>query len=69
MWGVPGMQWLVPGEEMAQGCIIGRRQPSEAVILGPVDVTLTHSTYLNNAADQVHSFMATVFPNRFLSVG
>ncbi|XP_053480566.1 intraflagellar transport protein 122 homolog isoform X3 [Ictalurus furcatus] len=34
--------------------------------LGPgiyVDVTLTRTTYQNIAADQVHPFMATVFPN------
>ncbi|KAF7641348.1 hypothetical protein LDENG_00283840, partial [Lucifuga dentata] len=28
-----------------------------------VDVTLTRTTYLNIAADQVHHFMVTVFPN------
>ena len=34
--------------------------------LGPgihVDVTLTCTTYLNIVADQVHPFMATVFPD------
>lgn len=33
--------------------------------LGPaiyVDVTVTYTTYLNIVADQVHIFMATVFP-------
>lgn len=34
--------------------------------LGPVihvDVTLTHSTYLNIAADHVHPFIETVMPD------
>ena len=34
--------------------------------LGPgihVDVNLTHATYPNTAADQVHPFTAIVFPN------
>lgn len=29
-----------------------------------VDVTLTHTTYLNTTADQVHPFMTGVFPDR-----
>ncbi|MCJ8733570.1 hypothetical protein PDJAM_G00225080 [Pangasius djambal] len=66
----------LPGEKTAPGCTMGRRQAGGGSVmpwtmfcwenLGPgihVDVTLTHSTYLNIVADQVHPFMATVFPN------
>ncbi|MCI4388573.1 hypothetical protein PGIGA_G00087550 [Pangasianodon gigas] len=66
----------LPGEEMAPGCTMGRRQAGRGSVmlwamfcwetLGPVihvDVTLTRTIYLNIAADQVHPFMATVFPN------
>lgn len=27
-----------------------------------VDITITHTTYSNTAADQVHSFMTVIFP-------
>ena len=66
----------LPGEEMVPGCIMGRRQAGGGSVmlwtmfcwetLGPgihVDVTLTRTTYLNIVADQVHPFMATVFPD------
>ena len=66
----------LPGEEMAPGCTMGRRQAGGGSVmlwamfcwetLGPgihVDVTLTRTTYLNIVADQVHPFMATVFPD------
>ncbi|MCI4378051.1 hypothetical protein PGIGA_G00211420 [Pangasianodon gigas] len=58
---------------MASGCTMGRRQAGRGSVmlwamfcwetLGPgihVDVTLTRTTYLNIAADDVHPFMATV---------
>ncbi|MCI4393629.1 hypothetical protein PGIGA_G00159810 [Pangasianodon gigas] len=61
---------------MARGCTMGRRQVSGGSVilwamfcletLGPgihVDVTFTCTTFLNIATDQVHPFMATVFPN------
>ncbi|MCI4389581.1 hypothetical protein PGIGA_G00099830 [Pangasianodon gigas] len=57
---------------MAPGCTMGRRQACGGSAMlwamfcwetsGPgihVDVILTHTTYLNIAADQVHRFMAT----------
>ncbi|MCJ8743381.1 hypothetical protein PDJAM_G00093370 [Pangasius djambal] len=66
----------LPGVEMAPGCTMGRRQAGGGSVmlwatfcwetLRPgihVDVTLTRPTYLNTVADQVHLFMATVFPN------
>uniref|UniRef100_A0AAY5KFW1 Tc1-like transposase DDE domain-containing protein n=1 Tax=Esox lucius TaxID=8010 RepID=A0AAY5KFW1_ESOLU len=64
----------LPGEHMAPGCTIGRRQAGGGSVmlwamfcgetLGPaihVDVTLTRTTYLSIVADHVHPFMATVF--------
>ena len=39
---------------------------SATFCLGPaihLDVTLTHTTYLNIAADHVHPFMETIFPD------
>ncbi|MCI4377385.1 hypothetical protein PGIGA_G00202980 [Pangasianodon gigas] len=61
---------------MAPGCSTGRRQAGGGSVmpwamfcwetLGPgiyVSATLTRTTYLNIVADQVHPFMATVFPN------
>ena len=66
----------LPGEAMAPECIMGRWQVGRASVmlwamfcwqtLNPsihVHVTLTHATYLNIVADQVHPFMATVFPD------
>ncbi|KAJ8276573.1 hypothetical protein COCON_G00083250, partial [Conger conger] len=66
----------LPGEEMAPECTVERRQDGGGSMmlwamfcwetLGPgihVDVNLTHATYLNIVADQVHPFMATVFPD------
>ena len=57
---------LLPGEEMAPGCTMGRRQAGGGSVmlwtmfcwdtLGPgihVDVTLTRTTYLNIVAEQV----------------
>jgi len=65
----------LPGEHMAPGCTLGRRQAGEGSVmlwamfcwetLGPVihvDVSLTHTTYLSIVADHVHPFMETVFP-------
>lgn len=63
---------LLPGEEMAPGSTMGRRQAGRCsvmlyVLLGPginVDVvTLTCTSYLNSVADQVHPFIAMVFFN------
>ncbi|KAK3530443.1 hypothetical protein QTP86_024354 [Hemibagrus guttatus] len=64
------------GEQMAPGCIMGRRQAGGGSVmlwamscwetLGPaihVDVTLTHTTYLSVVADHVQPFMETVFPD------
>lgn len=64
------------GEEMTPGCTVERSQPAESSVtlwaifcwetLGPcihVDVTLPRTTYLNSVADQVHNFMAMVFPD------
>lgn len=61
----------LPGEDMAPGRTMGRRQAGVMLwvvscweTLGPaiyVDVTLTHTTYLNIAADQVHHLMEMVF--------
>ena len=64
-----------PGEHMAPGCTMGRRQAGGGSVmlwamfcwetLGPaihVDVTLTRTTYLSIVADHVHPFMETVFP-------
>ncbi|KAJ8417445.1 hypothetical protein AAFF_G00286720 [Aldrovandia affinis] len=66
----------LPGEEMAPGYTMGRKQAGGGSVmlwamfcwetLGPgihVDVTLTRTTYLNIVANQVHPFMATVFPD------
>ncbi|KAK3528244.1 hypothetical protein QTP86_027960, partial [Hemibagrus guttatus] len=60
------------GEHMAPGCTMGRRRAGGGSVmlwamfcwetLGPaihVDITLTCTTYLNNAADHVHPFMET----------
>ena len=65
---------LLPGEHMAPGCTMGRRQAGGGSVmlwamfcwetLGPaihVDVTLTRITYLSIVADHVHPFMETVF--------
>ncbi len=65
----------LPGEHMAPGCTMGRRQAGGGSVmlcamfcwqtLGPVihvDVTLTHTTYLSIVTDHVHLFMETVFP-------
>ncbi|KAK3523811.1 hypothetical protein QTP70_010172 [Hemibagrus guttatus] len=67
---------LLPGEHMAPGCTMGRRRAGGGSVLlwsmfcwetlGPavhVDVTVTRSTYLSIAADHVHSFMETLFPD------
>ncbi|KAK3538082.1 hypothetical protein QTP70_028642 [Hemibagrus guttatus] len=67
---------LLPGEHMAPGCTMGRRQDGGGSVLlwsmfcwetlGPavhVDVILTRSTYLSIAADHVHPFMETLFPD------
>ena len=64
---------LLPGEEMAPGCTMGRRQAGGGSLilwalfcwetLDPaihVAVTLAHTTYLNIVADQVHPSIATV---------
>ena len=66
----------LPGEHMAPGCTMGRRQAGGGSVmlwamfcwetLGPaihVDVTLTRTTYLSIVADHVHPFMETVFPD------
>ncbi|MCI4388645.1 hypothetical protein PGIGA_G00088540 [Pangasianodon gigas] len=66
----------LPGEEMAPACTMGRMQAGGGSVmlwamfcwetLGPgihVDSILTHTTYLNIVADQVHPFMAMLFPN------
>ncbi|KAK3556264.1 hypothetical protein QTP70_007073 [Hemibagrus guttatus] len=65
----------LPGEHMAPGCTMGRRQAGRGSVmlwamfcwetLGPaihVDVTLTRTTYISIVADHVHPFMDTVFP-------
>lgn len=61
---------------MVPGCAIGRMQAGGGCLmlwamfcwatLGPgnhLDVTLSHTIYLNVVADQVHPFMATLFPD------
>ena len=66
----------LPGEYMAPGCTMGRRQAGGGSVmlwamfcwetLDPaiqVDVNLTGTTYLSIVADHVHSFMETVFPD------
>uniref|UniRef100_A0AAY5L9N5 Tc1-like transposase DDE domain-containing protein n=1 Tax=Esox lucius TaxID=8010 RepID=A0AAY5L9N5_ESOLU len=66
----------LPGEHMAPGCTMGRRQAGGGNVmlwvmfawetLCPaiyVDVTLTPTTYLSVVTDHVHPFMATVFPD------
>lgn len=62
-------------EEMAPGCSMGRKVGGGYVMLWAIfcwgtsvsaihmDVTLTRTTYLNNVAGQVPTFMATVFPD------
>lgn len=67
---------LFPGEEMAPGCTVRRKQVVRSSVmfwtifywksLGSgihVDSTLTHTTYLYIAAEQVHSIIAMVFLN------
>ena len=64
----------LPGEHMAPGCTMGRRQAGRGGVmiwamffwenLGPaihVDVTLTRTIYLSIVADHVHPFIETVF--------
>lgn len=64
-----------PNEPLAPGCTVGRRQAGGGGImvwamfswgtLGPIipiEQSLTSVRYLNMVADQVHPFMATVFP-------
>lgn len=64
------------GEVMALGCTMGRKQADGgSTILSAmfcwvtpglgfhVDVTLICAPYLNITADQVHTFMAIVYPN------
>uniref|UniRef100_A0A8C4N7D9 Tc1-like transposase DDE domain-containing protein n=1 Tax=Eptatretus burgeri TaxID=7764 RepID=A0A8C4N7D9_EPTBU len=66
----------LPGEVMAPGCTVGRRQAGGGSVmvwamfywetLRPaihVDVNLTHVTYRDIVANQVHPFMAMVFPD------
>ncbi|KAK3525149.1 hypothetical protein QTP86_019533, partial [Hemibagrus guttatus] len=67
---------LLPGKHMVPGCTMGRRRAGRGSvmlwamfcweILGPavhVDVTVTRSTDLSIAADHVHLFMETLFPD------
>ncbi|KAK3532871.1 hypothetical protein QTP70_001156 [Hemibagrus guttatus] len=67
---------LLPGEHMAPGRTMGRSRAGGGSVLlwsmfcwetlGPtvhVDVTVTRSTYLSIAADHVHPFMETLFPD------
>lgn len=67
------VHWLAWGERMP-GCTMGRGQADRgslmlwAVVcwetLDPaMDVTLTRTTYLNIVADQLHSFIVTLFLN------
>ncbi|KAF3698668.1 Transposable element Tc1 transposase [Channa argus] len=63
------------GEEMAQACTVEGQAGGGSVTLwaifcwetiGPcihVDTTLPRTTYLNTVADQVHTFMAKLFPD------
>ncbi|KAK3516948.1 hypothetical protein QTP70_028239, partial [Hemibagrus guttatus] len=66
----------LPGEHMAPGCTMGRRQAGGGSVmlwamfcwetLGPadhVDVTLTCTTYLCIVVEHVYPFMETVFPD------
>ena len=66
----------LPGEVMSPGCTVGRRQAGGGSVmlwemfcletLGPaihVDINLTRVNDLNIIADQVHPFMAMVFPD------
>ncbi len=64
----------LPGEEMAPGCTMGRRQAGRGSVMlwamfcwetmGPgIHVTSTCTTYLNTVADQVLPFMARIFPD------
>ena len=66
----------LPGEVMAPGCAVGRRQAGGGSVMPwamfcwetlglsiHVDVNLTRVTKLNIVADQVHPFMAMVFPD------
>ena len=66
----------LPGEMMAPGCTVGRRQAGGGSVmlwamfcwetLGPairVDINLTRVTYLNIVVHQIHPFMAMVFPD------
>ena len=66
----------LPGEHMAPGCTMGRRQAGWGSVmlwamfcwetLGPaihVDVSLTHTTYISFVADRAHPFTETVSPN------
>ena len=65
----------LPGEVMVPGCTVGRQAGGGSVMLWPilcwetlgpaihVDVNLTRVTYQNIVANQVHPFMAMVFPD------
>ena len=68
----------LPGEHMAPGCTMGRRQAGGGSVmlwamfcwetLGRtinVDVTLTRTTYPSIVADHVHPFMETVLSDGF----
>ncbi len=66
----------LPGEHMAPGCTMGRRQAGGGSVmlcgmfcwetLAPVmhvDFTFTHTTYLSIVTDHVQLFMEMVFPD------
>ena len=66
----------LPGDVMAPGCTVGIRQAGGGSVmlwamfcwetLGPaihMDINLTRVIYLNIIAEQVHPFMAMVFPD------
>ncbi len=76
LYHIDGWVCRLPREEMAPGCTMGRKQAGKGSLMLWVmccwetlgvgihmDVTLTRTTYLNIVADQVHPYMANVFPD------
>ncbi len=64
-----GVQRL-PGEEMAAGFTMGRRQASRGsvMLLMHVDVTWTHTTYLKIVGGHVHPFMVEASFSRIITL-